>query len=303
MARIPEQRKMIIPRACSILSFMWIAAVLAHLFTTTGYSIVLRGAVGGKKTDPIFLAGIMSTALAIPAVFGVIIAPPDWSLFDTRLAIFYAIRIALTATFHIVNAKAMEYTEASTFSFIYNIRLGFAAFFGIFFLGEPFVPLQLVGGALVFAAGFVLTGLGVASPKGFSLSLLTALVFAVFTAFEKYLIFELGYSTYMFPSALIVCAATWAIVFIGRYPVDKEFLKSPRLGTLMVFRSISGYGFTIALAFGALLSVTTYISALSCVTTPIAALVFLNEKDSPGKKALAGIIALAGTTLIFIAAR
>ena len=282
---------------------MWIASILAHLFTTTGYSIVLRGALSGKKTDPVFLAGIMSTALAIPAVFGVIIAPPDWSLFDTRLAIFYAIRIALTAAFHIVNAKAMEHTEAGAFSFIYNIRLGFAALFGVFFLAEPAIPLQFAGGALVFAAGFVLTGMGVASPKGFALSLSTALVFAVFTAFEKYLIGELGYSTYMFPSALMIFALTWLIVFAGKYPVDKEFLKSPRLGALMAFRAVSGYGFTLALAFGALLSVSTYISALSCVTTPIAALAFLDEKDSLAKKAIAGAIALAGTTLIFIAAR
>lgn len=281
---------------------MWITAILAHLFTTTGYSIILRGAASGKRTDPIFLAGVMATALAIPAVAGVAIAPPDWSLFDARSALFYAIRIVLTALFHIVNAKAMEHTEAGAFSFIYNIRLGFAALFGIWFLGEAVVPLQLAGGALVFVAGFVLTGMGAVGPKAFAYSLLTALIFATFTAFEKHLITELGYSTYMFPSALMICALTWFIVFAGKHPIDREFLKSPRLGALMVFRSISGYGFTLALAFGALLSVSTYISALSCVTTPIAALVFLKEKDNLAKKAVAGAIALAGITLIFVAA-
>ena len=281
---------------------MWIAPILAHLFSTSGYSIVLRGTLGpGSKTDPVFIAGVMSTALVIPAIFGIFIAPPDWSLFDARLAWFYIIRIVLTALYHIVNAKAMEYTEAGTFSFIFNIRLGFAALFGIFFLGEAVIPLQLAGGALVFAAGFVLTGLGAASPKAFSLSLLTAFIFAVFTAFEKYLISELGYSTYMFPSAILICVLTWVIVLIGRYPIDKDFLKSRSLPSLLIYRGLSGYGFTIALFLGATLSVATYISALSCVTTPIAALIFLKEKDNLAKKTIAGIIALAGVTLIFIA--
>ena len=282
---------------------MWIISIFAHLVTTTGYSVALRGAVGDKKTDPVFIAAVMSTALAIPAVFGVLIAPPDWSIVGTQNAIFYVIRMALTMLFHIINAKALEYTEASVFSFIYNIRLGFAALIGVIFLGEPVIPLQLIGGALVFVAGFVITGMGAASSKAFTYSLLTALIIAIFTAFEKYLITEIGYSTYMFPSALIICALNWLIVIIGRFPIDRDFLKSSRLSALMIFRSISGYGFTLALFFGGLYSVSTYISALSCVTTPIAAVLFLKETDSMPKKIIAGIIALAGATLIFFAKR
>ena len=275
--------------------------ILGNLVGTTGYSIILRSAIGGRNTDPIFLSAIMSLAVAIPSIIGLFFAEMHWHLFTTKLIIFYITRIVLTLLCHITNTKALEHTEASIFSFLFNFRLGFAALLGIVFLAEPIVALQLLGGAFVFAAGFVVTGSGTANKTGFTLSILSAVFFATFTAFEKYLIGELGYETYMFPSTIITAGLNWLIVLIGKYPIDKEFLKSRELPLLMGFRCISAYGFTLAIAYGALLSVSTYISSLSCVTTPIAAVFFLKETDALKKKALAGIIAIAGATLIFIA--
>ena len=280
---------------------MWIPLLFGNLVGTTGYSIILRGAIGGRNTDPIFLSAIMSLAVAIPSIVGLFFADMQWHLFTTKLILFYIARIVLTLLCHITNAQALEHAEASVFAFIFNFRLGFAAVLGIVFLAEPIIVIQLLGGALVFAAGFVLTGSGAVTKKGFTLSILSAIFFAAFTAFEKYLIGALGYETYMFPSTIITAILNWLIVFIGRYPIDKDFLKSRELPLLMIFRCISAYGFTLALAYGALLSVSTYISSLSCVTTPIAAVVFLKEKDNPVKRTIAGVIAVAGATLIFIA--
>ena len=282
---------------------MWILTILAHLFSNTGYSVLLRNAASVRKVDPLFLAAIMTTAIAIPAAFAIFIAKIDWSLLDLRLALMYIATIVLTLGFHMVNPKALELTEASVFAFIFNIRLGFVTLIGIFFLGEPVVGLRLVGGALVFVAGFMLAGKAVARPISVFYSILSAVISAVFTAFEKYMITEVGYATYVFPSALIIAALMWAIVLAGKRPIDKGFITSKGFGALLVFRCISAYGFTLSLILGAFFSVATYISALNCITTPIVAVLILKETDNLPKKIAAGVIALAGATLIFLANR
>lgn len=283
---------------------MWLVFLLAHLFGTTGYNTALRHATAGKKLDPIFLSAIMSTAIAAPAIFGVCIAEIDWrAILDMRVLPFYLIVVISQLFFHIVNTNALELMEASVFSCIFNFRLGIATLFGIWFLSEPVIPLRLVGGAFVFLAGFLLMGKSTSSPKGILFSVLTAVLHATFTAFEKHLISDIGYATYVFPSSIAVCAALWTLVLVGKHPVDLSFLKSREFIPFMVFRCASAYGFTLAFNLGALLSVATYVSALSCVTTPIAAVIFLKETDALAKKILAGGVALAGVTLIFLAVR
>ena len=279
---------------------MWIATLLAHLFGNTGYNTILRHAASDRKRDPLFLAAVMSMAIAAPAVVGIFIVKIDWLLFTPHNLLVYAGCIAMLMLFHFLNAKALEETEASVFAFIYNFRIGFATLFGIWFFGEGVVPIRFVGGGLVFVAGMILMGRSTASPKGIFFSILTAIAIAVLNVFEKYLIIHVGYFGYAFPSALIVMGFLWLVVLAGRRPVDKAFFKTRECGGLMVARCISAYGFTLALGFGALLSVATYISALTCVITPIAAVVFLKEKDSLKKKTIAGIVALAGVTLIFL---
>ncbi|MCL2111906.1 MAG: hypothetical protein FWH32_06630 [Clostridiales bacterium] len=280
---------------------MWIATLLTHLFCNTGYNTVLRHAASGKKNDPIFLATLMSTAVAAPGVVGIFIADIDWSAFNAPILLMYAATLACAVLFHIINAKALEITEASVFIFLYNFRIGIAALLGVTFLGELAVPLSLAGGVLVFAAGLILVGKSTAPPTGVMFSIAAAALVAVLNAMEKYLISEIGYAAYAFPSTVITAAILWAIMLAGKRPIDKPFLKTGAFRALMVFRCLSAYGFTLSLAFGALLSVATYISALSCVTTPIAAIIFLKEKDNLVKKTIAGIVALAGVTLIFIA--
>ena len=89
-----------------------------HLFCNTGYNTVLRHAAADRRTDPIFLAAVMSTAIAAPAAIGIFIAKIDWSLYTPRILALYAASIATTLLFHIGNSKALENTEASVFSFL-----------------------------------------------------------------------------------------------------------------------------------------------------------------------------------------
>jgi drug/metabolite transporter (DMT)-like permease len=168
-------------------------------------------------------------------------------------------------------------------------------------MGETLIPLRLVGGALVFAAGLVLAGKTSAKTMGILFSILAAAMIATLTAFDKYMIVEVGLAEYVFPSKLAVAIIMWAIVFMGKRPVNTEFIKSRWCPILMAFRCVAAYGIMLALSLGALISVSTYISTLTCVTTPIAAFIFLKETGSLRRKATAAAIALAGVTFIFIA--
>ena len=95
----------------------------------------------------------------------------------------------------------------------------------------------------------------------------------------------------------------WTVMLIRKKPVPPEIFRERSMAGLLVFRCISAYGFTLALAFGALVSVATYISALTCIATAAAGIIFLKEKDSLLKKTIAGAIAVAGAKLIFFAMR
>ena len=288
------------PDALCYTTSVWIIPILANLVGNTGYNTILRYAASDKKIDPLFLAAIMSTAIAAPAVFGVFIARIDWSVFDTHIIIVYAITIGFILLLHIVNAKALENTEASIFSFLYNFRIGFATLLGIVFLGESLSPMNIAGGALVFVAGFFLMTKSAVSPLGVMFSIFTAGAISVLNTFEKYLIVEIGYTAYMFPSAIITACLLWIIVIGGKRPISKSFLASKEFVALSIFRSISAYGFTLALGLGALVSITTYISSFACVSIAIIGIIFLKETDALPKKILAGIIAVIGITFIFL---
>ena len=281
---------------------MWIVTVLAHLFSNTGYNTILRHAVFERKIDSFFLAAVLSSGIAAPALVGIFISKINWHLFDAHIVFIYAISILATIFLHVFNAKALEITAAGVFSFLFNFRIGFVTLFGITFLGEEIVPYRIAGGALVFVAGLIIAGKSTTTLPSIFYSILAATMLATVNTTEKYLIDAIGYTTYVFPSALIICGLLWLSVFIKKTPIDKDFLKTHALKALLAFRCVSAYGFTISLGLGALISVTTYISSLNCVTTPLAAVIFLKERDNLVRKAVAGIVALSGVTLIFVTA-
>jgi len=282
---------------------VWIILLFTHLICNTGYNTVLRHAASDRKLDPLFLSAIMSTAIAAPAAVGIFITGIEWAAFSPKYILPYIAAGTIGILFHFLNAKALERTEASVFSFLYNFRIGIVTVLGVIFLGEPLLPVSLAGGAMVFAAGFILMGKSTARPSGVMLSISTALMISVLNLLEKYLITGMGYTNYMFTVSIIEAIILWLIVIAGKRAVGKPFAEKKEIATLMVFRSLSAYGFTLALAFGAYVSIGTYISALICVTIPIAAVIFLKEKDSLRKKTIAGVIALVGVTLVFVATR
>ena len=264
---------------------------------------MLRHAAFGKKIDSLFLAAVLATAIALPAMPGMFIAKVDWSMLDTRQMVLFVLNIGAGTAFHVANTKALEHTEASMFAFLYNFRIGIVTVMSILFLAETMQPLRIAGGALVFVAGFFIIGSAGAGRKGVFWSVLTAACISVMNLIEKTLISEIGWASFTFPTVLINMGILWLVVFAGRRPVSKElFLERSTVG-LLIFRCISAHGFMLSLALGSLVSVATYVSALTCITTSVAGVIFLRERDSLAKKAIAGAIAFAGITLIYLGMR
>ena len=280
---------------------MWVALLFAGLVSNTGYSITARRTFNRSRIDPIFLAAIMATAVAMPGIPGLFIADINWSVYDFHLIIVFFASVGCAMLYHFVNSKALELTEASVFSIYFNFQIGFATIIGIAVLGEELILSRIIGGVLVFVAGLVLAGKTTARPAGIVFSILTAFLIAALTAFDKYMIDGAGLAEYVFPNKIIVAGALWAVVFLNKRPVDAGFIKSRWCPVLMSFRCMAAYGVMLALSLGAPMSVSIYIFALSCVTTPVAAFLILKERGNLIRKILAVVIALAGVTFIFLA--
>ena len=282
---------------------MWTIPLLAHLISNTGYNTLLRHAAFGKRIDSLFLAAVLSTAVALPAIPGIFIAKVDLSGLDTKQILLFITSLAVATVFHIANTKALEHAEASVFAFLYNLRIGIVTALSILFLAETAEPLRMIGGALVFVAGFFIIGSSGTNRAGVFWSVLAALLISSLNSIEKALITEIGWATYMFPVTLINMGILWFIVFAGKRPVSVQLFRERSTIGLLICRCISAHGFTLALALGALVSVATYVSALTCITTSVAGVIFLKEKDSLARKSIAGVIAFAGITLIYLAMR
>jgi drug/metabolite transporter (DMT)-like permease len=282
---------------------LWLVSLLAHLIGNTGYNITLRHAAAAKGIDSAFLAAVMSAAIGVPALIGMIVCGVDFSHYGGAAWIGFFGYAASVLVFHIVNAKALEYAEASVFTFLYNLRIGIATILSIVFLGEAVEPVRLTGGALVFVAGFILMGKVGAERKGILLSVASAAVISVANLLEKMMITAVGYTDFIFPSSVLIAVALWLPLLIRKKQIAAAAFKSPSVVGLMVLRGISAYGFTLALAFGGLLSVSIYISSFSVVTTSLAGILILKERDAIGRKAAAAAVALIGVTLIFVGSR
>ncbi|MDR0854551.1 MAG: EamA family transporter [Clostridiales Family XIII bacterium] len=281
---------------------MWILLLIVHLIGNTGYNIELRRAAFKDKVDSLFLVAIMATSIAIPAVPGIIITGFDFSFFNVKTSVLYAGAIIVTLSFHLFNVKALEYTEASFYTFLYNLRICFTTVLGIVFLREEIVPLRILGGGIVLVSAILLIGKVRTGAKGIIYSILAGAFVSLTNLFDKYLITQMGYTDYIFSTSIMIAVVIWVIVIArGLKNVDWSVLKTKANASLMFTRCISAYGFTASLAAGGILSTATYISSLSFITTMICAVIFLKERDSLKRKTIAAAIALVGVTLIYIA--
>ena len=278
---------------------MWLTLLCFHLIGLVGFNLNLRQSLLAK-VDRLTLATIAQTGIAMPAVVLLAIRPPPFGAF-TGLDYFYlASAMALTIGLQVTNVKALQYLEASVFSVLYNLRIILTTALGVLFLNEAIVGLRIAGGLLILFAIFIVKQQSSQEVriKGIAWGLTAATALSFLNLSEKLLINSIGFLNY-FPLTAVVCAVLmWSYIGLSKRSVEPAMLKQPKMLQLMTLRAMSAYGFSGALAAGALISVANYISGMSVIFMVVLGAILLGERDYLGRKIAATAVAIAGLTVV-----
>ena len=281
---------------------MWLLFLALHLVGIVGYSLLLRKSLLANM-DRWTLATLMQTGISIPIIAVVIFKPPDVAVYDLHSAAIISVAALLVILLHLTNVKALQHLEASTFSVLYNLRILFTTVLGVLFLSEEIVPLQIVGGLLIFLA--VLTvrqkGKDKLPAAGIWWGVAAAICISFLNLSEKHLISNVGIVEYAVPAMILATGTMWSVLLLRKRPVDLTIFTQPRMLWLMTLRALSAYGFLLVFYFGGLLSVSTYISSLSVILIVVLGVLLLNENDYLKQKVIATTLATLGLTAILLA--
>lgn len=281
---------------------MWPFLLALHLIGLTGYNLVLRRSLL-NKVDRWTLATVMQTGVAVPVLIMGILHPLQPGNFTPIIIFQMFVTAGLVIALHATNVAALDHLDTGIYSILYNLRIVFTTIFGIALLKEQIIPLQIAGGMLIFLAVLTLRGNSRKhiSVVGLQWGLSAALVISVLNLSEKSLINHLGYFGYAIPTMLLSTIVMWAVLYKRNGGVHFRRVFNRSTVVLMTLRSLSAHGALLALAFGATLSIYTYVSSLSVILTVIFGVVLLHERQHLKQKVLATAIAFVGLTFILIA--
>jgi drug/metabolite transporter (DMT)-like permease len=280
---------------------MWLALLGVHLIGLVGFNLLLRKSVLGK-VDKMTLATIMQTGIAVPALVLLVLFPPNFSSFTAVDFILIACATALGITLQVTNVKALQYLEASVFSILYNLRIILTTVLGILFLGESTELLRILGGVIILLAIVTVKQRSSRTNNSKGVWWAIAAVFALsfLNLTEKTLINSIGFLEYFPIAAVLAAAIMWGYLVASKRKVDTKLLLQPKMLQLMTLRALSGYGFSLALAAGALISVANYISGMGVIFTVLLGVIWLRERDYLFRKILATVVAVIGLTLVLL---
>ena len=277
--------------------------LIMHLVGLVGYTLLLRKSAL-TSVNKYLLAALMQTGILIPA-FGFLIFSDSVSI---NLPLWHWLTLLLSGFFivglHLTNILALKYLEASQFTIIYNLRLFVTTILGFIFLNELPSGLQVIGGILIFVSIVVLNlhKDQKYKSKPVLFGLLTTFWFSIHATIEKFNVTEIGLANFMFWAMIFATIILWLIVLSDKRINVKSIvpvLKDRQTSKLVVFRTMSAWGYTAALPFGSL-ALINYVSGMSVALIVLFGVLLLKETDSLKQKAIAVAIAVSGLTLILI---
>jgi drug/metabolite transporter (DMT)-like permease len=280
---------------------MWLFFITLHLVGLVGYNLLLRKSMVAKA-DPWVMATVMQTAVALPALVLLVISPPKISVFTPSLLAILALAVVLTIMLHLCNVKALQTLEAGVYSILYNLRIIFVTILGVAFLGEQIIPLQILGGFFIFLAVVAVKQKGnkSANLRGIQWGVAAGVSVSLLSALEKHLLTQIGYSDYVISAYITSALIMWVVLVIRGGVKDLRRLPKSQTAQLMTFRTVSAHGFELAMVTGGLASVANYISSLGVIIIVLLGAWLLHERDYPGRKIAATLLALLGLTTILI---
>ena len=280
---------------------MWLVLLSFHLIGFVGYNLLLRKSIT-EKIDRFTLATIMQTGITIPLLFTLFYKVPALNRYDLKTTLLVIGLTGFTILLHVTNTMALNYLEAGVYSVLYNLRILFATVLGIVFLGEKTDLIRILGGLLILVAIVIVRQKGskVLLEKGFSWGLSAAVTISFLNLFEKSTIDRIGYLGYAAPAMLSAMLIMWGYLFYRDRKINFKIFLQPQIIRLMIFRDMSAFGFTLALVYGGLISVSNYISSMGVIFLVALGAIFLGERDYLRQKIFATIVAVAGVTIVLL---
>lgn len=219
---------------------------------------------------------------------------------------FYNFNIVLMGVlwglFNIFSAKALEVTQASTYTVILSLRVLITALTAYLFLGETLSVLQMFGIFLVIA------GVTVVSLKRGSLTLNKNLLYAFLTAIFiglaitndrailKFLdVPTYAFFAYLYPAIFITIVRPKALTRLNLYFSYPRIFNMLLLGILWVGFTLS---FNYALSIAPNASQPSTVSLAGTVVTVLLSVIFLKERDNLRNKIFGTIITFFGLLLV-----
>lgn len=280
---------------------MWLALLFVHVFCLAGFNLMLRKSLVGKA-DPFTMATIMQTSIAIPAVFLLIFRPMTFGVYEPKYVFGLIVEIMLGLALMVSNVKSLQYLEASVYPMLYNLRILITTVLGILFLNEKLIWARIIGGMLILLAIFIVRQRGDRSvtSRGIAWGLGAAFVISFLNLNEKFMIEHIGMYNYYPLAMLVTTAMMWSYLLGRKKSFDRGVFMKPQTAQLMLLRATSGYAFIAALTAGALLSVASYVSAMSVIVMVALGVLLLGERDYLLRKAIATAVAVTGLTIILL---
>lgn len=281
---------------------MWPIFLAIHLVGLTGYNLLLRRSLL-NNVDKWTLATIMQTGVALPILVLAFIHPLHIHDYSQAIIGQIIVTAGLIIALHATNVTALHHLETGIYSILFNLRIVFTTIFGIAFLSERIIPLQIIGGLVIFLAVLALRGKTKKhiTQLGLRWGIAAAVVISVLNLSEKSLINHVGYFGYAIPTMLLATIVMWGVLYARNGRIKPQVIFNKGTLLLMTLRAMSAHGALLALTFGATLSIYTYVSSLSVVLTVILGILILKEREHLRQKLTATAIAFVGLTLILIA--
>jgi drug/metabolite transporter (DMT)-like permease len=280
---------------------MWLALLGFHIVGLVGFNLTLRQSIL-NKIDKFTLSTVLQTGIAVPCVILLIVHPTQLAMFSSTTFIYLATAIILAISLQVANVKALQYLEASVFSVFYNLRIILTTVIGILFLSEATDWLRIAGGVLILLAIFIVKQRSSHSlrVKGAMWGIAAALIISFLNLSEKKLILNVGFLNYFPIESVISAVIMWAYLIRSNRSFKFDVLRQPAMIRLMTLRAMSAFGFSGALAAGALVSVANYISGMSVIFMVLLGVLLLDERDYLRRKVFATLLAIAGLTIVLI---
>lgn len=281
---------------------MWIVFLLLHLVGLVGYNLLLRKQAVAQRLHPWVLATLLQTGIMLPMVIALPFLPVDISRFTASSIVLSCLAVVLGIVILFSITKALHYLEASTYSVLYNVRIVAATVLAAALLGEVPSLWHILGAVAIVVAMFIIRQKGSAAvtKKGVIWALVAAMSISIMNVIEKQLIHDVGVFTGAPVITITVGLIMWIVLLVRRYSLPRKYIFTKQMVGLMALRSVSNWAFIFALAAGALVSVATFVSAISVVCIVGLAALLLNERDYwPCKVAAACLAGLGLVVIIF----